>query len=122
MSAASAARVQLVDTLQGRIAILRRDLATVRAENPARGFVVMCEDVPLCFDVAGGRAANPTPAGTPGAATHFSYADAVTVAATVTNGNGIEGIAVHVSVATAAALQSTREVLVLALTNGHPRD
>lgn len=121
MSAVAEARIEMVTQLQGRIATLRRQLASLEDLGQDLPFIVVCEQIPLCFDVAtNGDVSNVTAAGSPFSATRFSKADAVRVAGVVRNGNNAPAFAVHVRIAQAAAIREAQSALLLMINAGMP--
>lgn len=79
-----------------------------------QAYVVVCQDLPLTFDVVDGQAFNPRTA-PPQLATRLTLDAAAQVARQVRNGNGIQGEVVHVRHAIAAALARQRELLAVLL-------
>jgi hypothetical protein len=79
-----------------------------------QAYVVVCQDLPLAFDLAEGGAFNPRTV-PPQLATRFTLDDAARVACQVQNGNGIQGEVVHIRHAIATALAGQRELLAVLL-------
>lgn len=76
------------------------------------GYVVLCQGLPLAFDIEHGVVTNPRVTA-PQKATRFTLDDAARVAVQVKNGNGTHGEVVHVRHAVATALVGQRELLAL---------
>jgi hypothetical protein len=83
-----------------------------------QGYIVVCQGLPLTFDIKNGQANNPRTS-QPHMAVRFSLRDATAIAAEVKNGNGIAGEAVHVGDAIADALVEQRELLALLEANSN---
>lgn len=77
-----------------------------------QGFIVLCQDIPLAFDIEDGCAVRPR-SSQPQTATRFTRENAELVAAGVQNGNGMAGEVMHVRDAIEAALAEQRDLLAL---------
>ncbi len=84
-----------------------------------QAYVVVCEGLPLAFDVIEGEPRDPRPV-QPQLATRFSLDDAAEVARQVRNGNDKQGEVMHVRHAIAEALARQRELLAILLDNSNP--
>jgi len=82
----------------------------------AEAYVVVCQGLPLAFDVVEGEATNPRPE-LPQLATRFTLDDAAEVARQTQNGNGRQGEVMHVRHAIAEALARQRELLAILVEN-----
>lgn len=81
-----------------------------------QAYVVVCQGLPLLFDVIDGVATNPRPE-RPQLATRFVLNDAAVVGRQVLNGNGQQGEVMHVRHAIAEALARQRELLGILIEN-----
>lgn len=89
--------------------LLLESLIGVKLE---KGFIVLCDGLPLVFEIEDGQAFNPRRAA-PQLATRFGLDDAAHVAAGVKNDNAQHGEVAHVRHAVAAALAEARDLLAL---------
>lgn len=99
---------------QTRAAIAEYEQAAESLEGVllGQGYVVVCQELTLAFDIKDGVVTNPRTTA-PQLATRFTLDDAGRVADEVKNGNDQPGEVMHVRHAIAAAIAGQRELLCL---------
>lgn len=103
-------RAEFIANLNADIAECRQMLENLNSVMLGEGFVVMCGELPLTFDVTNRVVNNPRVTNFR-RAMRFTRQDAETVAATVTNGNNETGRAVFVRDMLTEAIASAERLL-----------
>lgn len=102
---------QLIQDTKDAIAEYQAAGAALRSVILGQGFVVRCQGVCLSFDIGAARAVSDPRPSQPHRATRFTRGDAEAVAASVKNGNGEAGQALHVRLAVEDALEQQKILL-----------
>lgn len=100
----------MIEQTREAIARYRRAGDALRGVMLGQGYVVVCQGLPLAFDIEDGVVKNPRPS-EPQKATRFTLEDAAQVAKEVKNGNGTPGEVMHVRHAIVDAILEQQALL-----------
>lgn len=102
----------MIEQTREAIATYQRAGEALRGVMLGQGYVVVCQGLPLAFDIEAGMVKNPRPS-EPQKATRFTLDDAARVAKEVKNGNGTQGEVMHVRHAIVDAILEQQSLLSL---------
>lgn len=111
----NAAQKTVIDTLTARAEKLTRDHHLLAMPRHGRlNHIIMCDGLPLTFTLEDGKPVNPRPCSLASEAGRFQRSKAHELAATITNGNGTQAVAMRLLDAAKLMRDQARETLATA--------